>query len=141
MKYLVLLGRILFCGIFLAAIPNHFSEMGIQYGASKGVLMPNFLVPAAGVLLLLGGLSVLLGYKAKIGAWLLVAFLIPVSFIMHDFWNEGDAMMKQMQMAMFMKNMAMLGGAFLITYFGAGPLSIHAGMQKPATAREQRMAA
>jgi len=141
MKYIVLAGRILFCCIFLFAVPNHFSAATIQYAAGKGVIMPHLLVPATGILLLLGGLSVLLGYKARLGAWMLVAFLIPVTFIMHDFWNVGDAMMKQMQMAMFMKNMAMLGGAFLITYFGAGPLSIDAQRHKPEESEKYKMAA
>ena len=50
--------------------------------------------------------------------------------MMHAFWNVTDPMMMQMQMAIFMKNMAMLGAALLITYFGAGPMSIDSMTQK-----------
>ena len=126
MKIIVLIGRILFSLNFIMAIMVHFSAQGIGYGASMHVPMAGFLVPFSGVLAVVGGLSVLLGYKAKWGAWLLVIFLIPVSFMMHQFWNVTDQMMMQMQMAIFMKNMAMLGAALMITYFGAGPLSIDA---------------
>jgi putative oxidoreductase len=80
----------------------------------------------SGVLALLGGLSVLVGYQAKWGAWLLILFLVPVTLLMHNFWVVKDPMMAQMQMAMFMKNLSMIGGALLITQFGAGPLSLDA---------------
>jgi putative oxidoreductase len=49
--------------------------------------------------------------------------------MMHNFWTISDPMMRQMQMAMFMKNISMLGGALLIAYFGAGPLSVDARKQ------------
>jgi putative oxidoreductase len=56
----------------------------------------------------------------------LVAFLIPVTLMMHNFWAVKDAMMAQVQMAMFMKNLSMLGGALAFFYFGAGPVSLDA---------------
>ena len=73
--------------------------------------MANVLVPIGGVLALLGGLSVLLGVRARIGALLLVVFLVPVTLMMHRFWAETDPMMMRMQQAHFMKNIAMLGAA------------------------------
>ena len=88
--------------------------------------MARLLVPASGILALLGGLSILLGYRAKLGAWLLVIFLVPVTVMMHNFWAVKDPMMAQMQMAMFLKNMTMLGGALLISQLGAGPWSVDA---------------
>jgi len=124
MKYALLVGRILFSMMFIMAIMGHFSSGSIQYATSAGVPMASVLVPLSGIISFLGGLSILLGFKAKIGAWLIVIFLIPVTFMMHKFWTVSDPMMMQMQMAMFMKNMALLGGALMITYFGAGPLSI-----------------
>ncbi len=78
---------------------------------------------------MLGGLSVVLGYHARAGAWLLVIFLVPVTLMMHRFWGVPDPMMAQMQMAMFMKNLSMLGGALLITQLGTGPLSLDARVQ------------
>ena len=123
MKYLVLLGRILYSLIFINSGLFHFSGIAVGYASSQGVPLASFLVPFSGVMAIVGGLLIVLGYKAKWGAWLIVAFLIPVTFMMHAFWKETDPMQKQMQMAMFMKNISMLGGAFLITWFGAGPVS------------------
>jgi putative oxidoreductase len=124
MKYLVLAGRVLYSLIFLQSLFNHFSASSIGYAASMGVPMASILVPAAGIIAFAGGLSILLGFKAKWGAWLIVIFLIPVTLFMHNFWTVTDPMMRQVQQAMFMKNLSMLGGAFLIAYFGSGPLSI-----------------
>jgi putative oxidoreductase len=61
-----------------------------------------------------------------VGAWLLVLFLVPVTLMMHNFWAVKNPMMAQMQMAMFLKNVTMLGGALLISQFGAGGLSLDA---------------
>jgi putative oxidoreductase len=72
-----------------------------------------------------GGLSILLGYRARLGAWLIVLFLIAVTPL-HNFWAVHDPMMAQIQMTMFMKNISMLGGALLISQFGAGPVSLDA---------------
>jgi len=94
------------------------------------VPLPSVLVPLSGVIAIAGGLSILLGYHAKIGAWLIVVFLVPVTVMMHNFWTVTDPMMMQMQMMMFMKNLSMLGGALLITQFGAGPFSLDARRMK-----------
>jgi putative oxidoreductase len=83
-------------------------------------------VPLSGLLAVIGGLSILLGYRAKIGAWLIALFLILVTPTMHKFWTVTDPMMAQVQMIMFFKNLSMLGGALLITQFGAGPWSLDA---------------
>ena len=124
MKLIVLLGRILFSLIFLMTARGHFSKESIGYASSQGVPATYFLVPFSGILAIVGAICIIIGYKAKFGAWLLVLFLIPVTFMMHNFWTVTDPMMKQMQMAMFMKNLSILGGALLITYFGSGPLSL-----------------
>jgi putative oxidoreductase len=123
---LVLFGRLLFVLIFLMAAPNHFSKQTIAYAASQGVPFASILVPFSGVLALVGGLSILIGYRAKIGAVLLMLFLVPVTFMMHKFWTVQDPMMMQMQMVMFMKNVAILGGAIFISQMGPGPLSVDA---------------
>ena len=127
MKFLVLLGRILYVAIFLFSAPNHFTKGAVDYAAQQGVPMPNILVPVAGVIAIVGALSVLLGYKAKIGALLLVIFLVPVTYFMHQFWGVGDPIWAQTQQINFMKNISMIGAALLIMHFGAGPLSIDRG--------------
>jgi putative oxidoreductase len=123
-KYTVLIGRILFSAIFILASLGHFSSQTILYAANRGVPMATILVPFSGLLALLGGVSVLLGYRARIGAWLLVLFLVPVTVMMHSFWSIPDAKAAMIEQIMFMKNLSMLGGALLITYFGSGPLSL-----------------
>jgi len=129
--YLVPLGRFLYSAIFLMTVFGHFSAGYIGYATQAGVPAPGLLVPLSGVIAIVGGLSVTLGYKAKIGAWLLVLFLVPVTLMMHNFWSVTDPMMRGFQMAFFMKNVSMLGAALLITHFGAGPLSLDA--RRPAT--------
>jgi putative oxidoreductase len=124
MRYVALTGRILFSLIFLLSGFSHFSPQTTAYAASQGIPMASFLVIFSGIMALAGAISIITGYKAKWGAWLIVLFLVPVTFTMHKFWGITDPMMQQMQMAMFMKNIALTGGALLITYFGAGPLSI-----------------
>ena len=124
MKYAALTGRILFSLIFLAGGLGHFSAQSIGYAASQGVPLAFVLVPISGVISMAGALSILLGYKAKLGAWLLVIFLVPVTLMLHKFWTIQDPMMRQMDMVMFMKNLGLLGGALFIAFFGAGPASI-----------------
>jgi putative oxidoreductase len=122
----VVLGRFFFALIFLMAGANHFNRQTIGYAASQGVPLASIAVPLSGVLAIAGGLSILLGYRAKLGAWLIALFLVPVTFMMHKFWTVQDPMMAQIQMILFMKNIAMLGGALLISQFGAGPFSFDA---------------
>jgi putative oxidoreductase len=105
---------------------SHFTAKVVGYAAAAGVPLPSLAVPASGVIAVAGALSILLGYHARIGAWLLVLFLVPVTLIMHNFWAVKDPMMAQLQMVMFMKNLSMLGGALLISQFGAGPWSLDA---------------
>ena len=122
----VVLGRFFYVLLFLMAGPSHFSRQTIAYAAAQGVPLASIAVPLSGVLAMAGGLSILLGYRAKLGAWLIVLFLVPVTLMMHKFWAVQDPMMAQMHMGMFMKNVAMLGSALLISQFGAGPFSLDA---------------
>jgi putative oxidoreductase len=124
LRYLVPLGRLLFAAIFISASFGHFSSQTIAYAAHQGVPLAGIAVPISGILALAGGLSILFGYHARIGAWLLVVFLVPVTVMMHNFWAVPDPMMARMQQVMFMKNVSMLGAALLVAYFGAGPISV-----------------
>lgn len=126
MKSITVIARLLFSGLFIFAGLGHFSSQTIGYAASQGVPLANIAVPLSGVMAIVGGLSILLGYKAKYGALVLVAFLLPVSFAMHAFWKVTDPMQQQLQMIMFMKNMALTGTALLIFVLGSGPASLDA---------------
>jgi putative oxidoreductase len=124
MKYVVLLGRILFSLIFLKTYSAHFSSTGIGYASSAGVPLASIAVPLSGVIAILGGLMIALGFKAKLGAWLIVIFLVPVTLYLHNYWAMSDQMMAMSNAVNFWKNVSMLGAALIITYFGSGPLSL-----------------
>ncbi|MFT3839052.1 MAG: DoxX family protein [Myxococcaceae bacterium] len=107
-----MVGRVLFGGFFFIASFNHFTktEQMAQYASSHGVTGASGWVVFTGLMLLAGGLSVLLGLAPRIGLAVLVLFLLPVSFIMHNFWAEsGEQAMTDMMN--FMKNIALAGGA------------------------------
>jgi putative oxidoreductase len=125
-KYVALAGRQLFSILFIVASASHFSQDTIEAAGRHGVPVAGLLVPLSGVIALMGGLSVLVGFQTRLGAWLLVIFLVPVTLLMHNFWSAADPATFQLEEAMFMKNLTMLGGALLISYFGAGPLSFDA---------------
>jgi len=131
MDVVLLAGRILFVVVFLLSGVSHFAqrEALTQYAKAYKAPAPALLVPLTGAVLVAGSLSVVLGIWADLGALLIVAFLIPTSFFMHAFWKEPDPQQKQNQMAHFMKNLALAGGALVIFYLynqiqGEAPLSI-----------------
>jgi putative oxidoreductase len=134
MRLVVLVGRVCFAVIFILAAFNNFTPAGVAYAAQHGVPSARVLVPLAGVLSLVGGLSVLFGYKARWGALALIAFLIPVTLTMHNFWAVTDPAMAQLQRVEFFKNLSMFGGALLVYYFGAGPVSVDAWLEERPTA-------
>jgi putative oxidoreductase len=127
---LTLLGRLLIAPIFLNAAYNHITQFANTKGfmASKMPLaLPDGALTAllgiAVALLVFGGVFLLLGWQGRLGALLLVLFLIPVTLTMHSFWNVPAADV-QMQMGNFMKNFALVGGLLFIMAFGPGPFSI-----------------
>jgi putative oxidoreductase len=124
MRAAVPIGRALFSLIFLTSVLGSFSSDGIAAAAAHGVPFANVLVPLSGVLALVGGLSVLLGYRARFGAFLLLLFLVPVTLVMHRFWGVHDAQQAMLQRVMFLKNLSIIGGALLVTYYGSGPVSL-----------------
>jgi putative oxidoreductase len=130
MDWLYLIGRVVYSSLFLMSGVSHFAKMGAmkQYAAYKGVPAPSLMVPLTGLMLLGGGLSVLLGVYMEIGTWLLVLFLVPTAYFMHDFWKLQDPMERQNQQAHFMKNMVMAGAALVFYWFvqtyGYGPFTL-----------------
>ena len=82
-------------------------------------LAPALLVIAT-IAELAGGLLVLLGIQVRLGAFILCLFLIPTTFLFHNFWAlEGSE--QQMQMTMFMKNLSIFGGGLVLLALGKGP--------------------
>jgi putative oxidoreductase len=123
MKFLFPLGRVLFSLIFILAAPRHFTHEGIQHAADLGVPFAQVLVPLSGILAIVGGFGVAVGYRSRWAAWALVAFLVPVTWCMHGYWRLSDPAEIHIQQAMFAKNLSMLGAALLLSQFGPGPIS------------------
>jgi putative oxidoreductase len=115
MNVLILIGRIIFGGFFISSGVNHFIgfEMMTQYAKMKGVPFPAFAQGVTGLLLLLGGLSILFGIYPCVGIVMLVTFLLPVSFMMHNFWTLADPQLRMADKVNFMKNMALLGALLM----------------------------
>ena len=88
MAIVFLIGRIIVGLFYLVMAMNHFSktEMLSGYAASKNVPSPKVAVIVSGLLLLIGGLSILLAYQTRIGVLAIVLFFLPVTFTMHNFW-------------------------------------------------------
>src|ERR1700722_12949518 len=137
---LTVLGRLLLCTIFLlAAVGNkipHFSDVA-RIMESVGVPAPSFLLVGAIVFLLVGSLSVIVGYKARVGAALLLTFLVLASYYFHPFWKlEGQA--QQEQMIHFMKNLSMMGAMLFVIANGSGPMSVDALLAKRKSATTEK---
>jgi|ERR671919_3093898 uncharacterized membrane protein YphA (DoxX/SURF4 family) len=119
MDAVFLVGRIFFVLAFLfsgSTIHLLKARQGIEYARMYRVPAPEIAVPVSGVMAVLGGLSVALGVWGDLGALLLLAFLLPVAFYMHAFWKETDPQQRANQMAHFLKNVSMAGGALALLY-------------------------
>jgi putative oxidoreductase len=107
------IGRMIFGAFFLNAGINHLrhhKEMK-PYVESKGLPAPELMVTLSAVPLLVGGASLILGIKPKLGALAVLGFLGGVSPLMHDFWSKENPQERQQSMIDFLKNMALAGAA------------------------------
>ncbi len=121
-NYISLLGRIFLVAIFVMSGFHKITDpQGTQqYMAAMGMPMTGFFLIGAIFLELAGAASLLLGYWTRVGALLLIIFMIPTTLIFHT--NFSD----QVQFIMFMKNLAMMGGLLTVLAFGPGRLSLDA---------------
>ena len=112
----MLIGRILFAFMVVSGGINHLTkaEAMAGYAAYKKVPSPKLANFVSGVLLLAGGLSIVLGIYADLGAVVIAALLVLMALKMHDFWAQTDAQAKQMETIAFWKNVSMAGGALFI---------------------------
>lgn len=122
-----LLGRLMLAAIFLMAavgqsIPK-FSDTAASMEA-EGVPAPKIMLGGAILVLIAGSLSIAAGFKARIGATLLLVFLLLATYFFHDFWTQEDPVAKQDQMIQFLKNTSMMGAMLLIIAHGPGLMSI-----------------
>lgn len=111
-----LVGRLLLGGYFIFNGFNHFSNASMMtgYAQSKGVPAAKAAVLLSGLLLLVGGLSILLGIYPMIGTLAIALFLLPVTFMMHAFWKVQEPMAKMGETINFTKNLALLGATLML---------------------------
>ena len=116
MNTVLLIGRILFALVFIASGLGHLAKVDAMtgYAKFKKVPAPKLSVLVSGALLALGGLSIILGVYADLGALVIAILLIVMALKMHDFWTQTDAQAKQTETISFLKNISMAGGALII---------------------------
>ena len=120
MKYLPLAARICLSLIFLKAGISHILGYSntVSMMGEMGLPIPSILLIFTIIFQILGGLSLLFGYKVKLGSILLILFLIPATLVFHN--PIGDAS----QINDFLKNIGLIGGLLMVIYTGAGALSL-----------------
>jgi len=109
-------GRVLFALIFINSGISHFTknEAMTGYAKFKKVPMAKAAVYLSGLMILLGGIYIVLGFYADLGALLIALFLIPTAFLMHAFWKETDPTAKQNETIGFFKDISLAGAALII---------------------------
>ncbi|MBS1155372.1 MAG: putative oxidoreductase [Proteobacteria bacterium] len=119
-----LAGRILLALIFVMSGLNKFTGLAgtAGYIASKGLPMPQVLAIAAAVVELVGGVLLIVGWKARWAALALFVFTAIAALLFHNFWAVPPEQ-TQNQMIHFMKNLAIMGGLLYVVAYGGGPLS------------------
>ncbi|MGB6299487.1 MAG: DoxX family protein [Rivularia sp. (in: cyanobacteria)] len=121
-KYIPLIGRAFLAAIFLkAAVANTlgFSSI-VEMMNSRGLPFPPLLLIGNIFCTLVGGLSILFGFKARIGAILLIIFLVPTTFVFHNPFTDPN------ELNAFLKNFGLVGAMLFIYYYGTGPVSLDA---------------
>ncbi|MGB3756398.1 MAG: DoxX family protein [Rivularia sp. (in: cyanobacteria)] len=121
-KYIPLIGRAFLAAVFLkAAVANTLGFPGIvEMMTNRGLPFPPLLLAGNIFCTLVGGLSILFGFKARIGAILLIIFLVPTTFVFHNPFTNPD------EWNAFLKNFGLVGAMLLIYYYGTGPVSLDA---------------
>lgn len=120
-----LVGRVLMAALFLPAGISKITGFAgtVGYIASKGVPLPEVAAIIAIIVEVVGGLALILGFKARWAALLLAVFTLFATFMFHNFWTlpAGQQMVQQL---MFMKNIAVIGGLLTLAAWGAGAWSV-----------------
>lgn len=123
-----LVGRVLISGTFLWAAYEKMKNWNatVEYMKTKSIPYLNIVLPVGIALKVIGGLSVLLGWHAHVGALLLLIVAVSASLKMHDFWRRSGEE-RGLEKLLFMKDVAVIGGLFMILALGAGHFGIGGG--------------
>ncbi len=131
---LACVGRLMISIIFLlsafgnkilnfSSVADLMAAQGMPQDEILGIPAHKYLLCGAIVFLIFGGLSVAAGFKARLGASMLLLFLAGATYYFHDFWN-AEADQKPTEMIQFLKNLALSGTMLFIIANGAGPGSL-----------------
>ncbi|MGD0840214.1 MAG: DoxX family protein [Candidatus Acidiferrales bacterium] len=123
-RVVALLGRILVAVPFLVFGEMKIAQFHFYAGLLAAMKVPKPTIALVIVIIIevLGGICLAVGFKARLWAWLMFLYLIPVTFTAHNFWTYTGAARLDNEIH-FMKNVAILGGLLLIAAFGPGSLS------------------
>ncbi|MBX3413982.1 MAG: DoxX family membrane protein [Pirellulales bacterium] len=123
-----LLGRLCFTLIFFLSGITHFTRMGFYVAIMpESIPLREFWVIVSGVVELAGAILILLNRAPRLGGWLIVLFLVPVTIVVHGagIVQAADERMADIQTSFFLKGITMTGAALLITQLGVGGRSTH----------------
>lgn len=125
-NHIPLLARILLSTLFLWSGVNKILHpvMTQQYMAASGMTFTGFFLVAAIAIELIGGLSLLLGVRARLGASVLAVFTLIATFIFHTNFTD------QIQQIMFLKNLSILGGLLMVIQHGPGNIALRVGQRR-----------
>ncbi len=126
-SYVSVVGRLLLALMFIIAGFGKLTNLGgtAGYIASGGLPAPMVLAVLVGLLELVGGLALVVGYQVRWVGLALALFTLAASVLFHAYWS-APADQQMVARLLFMKNMSVAGGMFLISALGAGPLSLDA---------------
>ena len=121
-----LVGRILLAIIFIKSGFGKITgfEGTAAYMASKGLPMTQLLLVGTIIIELLGGIMLVVGFKARWAALAIFLWLIPTTLIFHKFWGLADAKEAATQQIQFLKNITIMGGMLMVYAFGPGRYSV-----------------
>ncbi len=127
--FLILIARLLYGAIFFSSGYGHFAYAKPMsgYAASKGVPNAEMAVQFTGGMMLTAMFGIVTGLFTRLGAGMLITFLSATNYFMHPFWKVEDPQQKQMEMASFMKNISLIGGALTLALLDGSKKGDEAG--------------
>ena len=127
-----LIGRLAIAWLFLSEAWTilHSWDATVTLMEMKHIGLAAPLLVIAVIVMILGGLSVALGYHTRIGAVMLFAFLVAVTFAMHDYWRLNEEADRAADYEIFIRNVAIAGALLLLMGMGPGPFAIDQPVKK-----------
>lgn len=126
-SYVSVIGRLLLALMFILSGFGKLTDIQgtAGYIASVGLPVPAVLAILVGLLELLGGLALVLGYQVRLAGLVLALFTLTASVVFHAYWS-APAEQQFVTQLLFMKNISVAGGLLLVSALGAGLLSLDA---------------